>query len=355
MSIKKSLLTVAVSTAMSLAATSLVATSAQASEVLIGSCVYNFNDTFMSNVRENMDETAKLLGAKVEVVDSYSSQPQQNEQIDAFVSKGVNALIINPVDRTVADTILEKAKKANLPIVFINTEPEREILNSWDKAYYVGARAAESGVIGGQLIAEFFKTHPEADKNGDGILQYILIKGEKGHQDVALRSDYCVKAMLDTGLRVHEVGSVYANWSRDISRNYMKDFIANLGVNAIEAVIANNDDMALGAIYALQAEGYNLGHEGKEPNKLVPVVGVDATADALKAIAKGQLLGTSLNSAQGQGKAAVYLAQMSVQGKEITRDSIIGFTVDDGKYIWVPYVRVTHDNYQDYMHVEKEN
>lgn len=327
---------------------SLTATSAQAAKVLIGACIYNFNDTFMTNVRLNMEDAAVALGAEIEIEDAESSQHKQNKQIDDFIAKGVNALIINCVDPTVADAIVDKAKAANLPVVFINTEPEPKILAKWEKAYYVGARAEESGVISGQLIAEYFKMHPEADKNGDGKLQYVLIKGEMGHKDVGLRSEYFIKAVHDTGLPTEEVASAYANWDRGQSHSKMKNFIDFIGLDGIEAVVANNDDMALGAVQALQLEGYNLGSDSKAPAKYIPVVGVDAAADALLAISKGQMLGTALNNAVGQGKAAVQLANRAATGREITRDSIIGFTVDD-KYIWVPYVRITTLNCGDFL------
>ena len=341
---KKSLIAVA---AAALFATAAAGT-AQASDVLIGSCIYKFDDTFMTGVRNNMEKAAADVGAEIELVDSQNRQPMQNDQVDTFITKGVNALIINPVDRSAAGPLADKAKAADLPIVFINREPDKAILDGWEKAYYVGAKAEESGTIGGQLIAEYFKAHPEADKNGDGKLQYILIKGEQGHQDATLRSEYCVKAMLDAGLEIEEIGSDNANWDKVQGHDKMKNFITALGVDAIEAVLANNDDMALGAVEALKSEGYNLGTDGKDPSKFIPVVGVDATAPALQAIAKGQMLGTSLNDAKNQGTAAVLIANKIAQGQEVTKDSI-GYTITDGKYVWIPYVRVTQENYKDFM------
>ena len=341
---KKSLIAVA---AAALFATAAAGT-AQASDVLIGSCIYKFDDTFMTGVRNNMQKAAESLGAEIELVDSQNRQPMQNDQVDTFITKGVNALIINPVDRSAAGPLADKAKAADLPIVFINREPDKAVLDGWDKAYYVGAKAEESGTIGGQLIAEYFKAHPEADKNKDGKLQYILIKGEQGHQDATLRSEYCVKAMLDAGLEIEEIGSDNANWDKVQGHDKMKNFITALGVDAIEAVLANNDDMALGAVEALKSEGYNLGTDGKDPSKFIPVVGVDATAPALQAIAKGQMLGTSLNDAKNQGTAAVLIANKIAQGQEVTKDSI-GYTITDGKYVWIPYVRVTQENYKDFM------
>ena len=331
--------------AAGIAFAALSASAAQADDVLIGSCIYKFDDTFMTGVRNNMQKAADDLGAEIELVDSQNRQPAQNDQVDTFITKGVTALVINPVDRSAAGPLVDKAKAAGLPIVFINREPEKALLDNWEKAWYVGAKAEESGTIGGELIADYFKSHPEADKNGDGVLQYILIKGEQGHQDATLRSEYCVKAMKDAGLKIEEIGADNANWDKVQGHDKMKNFITSKGIESIEAVLANNDDMALGAIEALKSEGYNT---GKDPSKYIPVVGVDATAPALQAIANGQMLGTSLNDAYNQGTAAVRFAVQASKGEPVTDESI-GYKITDGKYVWIPYVKVTADNYKDFM------
>lgn len=322
-----------------------MAGAAQADDTLIGSCIYKFDDTFMTGVRINMQKAAESLNAEIELVDSQNRQPTQNDQVDTFITKGVNALIINPVDRSAAGPLVNKAKAADLPIVFINREPDNKVLKDYSKSYYVGAKAEESGTIGGQLIVEYFKAHPEADKNKDGVVQYILIKGEQGHQDATLRSEYCVKAMKEGGLKVEEIGSDNANWDKVQGHDKMKNFITAKGLDAIEAVLCNNDDMALGVIEALKSEGYNT---GKDPSKYIPVTGVDATAPALQAIAAGQMLGTSLNDAYNQGTAAVRIADAVAQGKEVN-DKNIGYTITDGQYVWIPYVKVTAENYQEFM------
>ena len=109
-------------------------------------------------------------------------------------------------------------------------------------------------------------------------------------------------------------------------------------------MLAINDDMALGAIEALKAEGYNM----CDPAKYIPVVGVDATAPALEAMSKGEMLGTVLNDAANQGKAAVQVAVAAAMGKEVNKETT-GYEVTDGKYIWVPYRKVTSENYKEFM------
>ena len=314
------------------------AASTAADKPAIGVAIYKFDDTFMTGVRNAISDAGKDKAA-VEIVDSQNSQPTQNDKVDLFITKKVKSLAINPVDRTAAGVIIDKAKKANTPVVFFNREPLAEDMKKWDKVYYVGAKAEESGTISGQLMVDYWKSHPEADKNKDGKLQYVMLKGEPGHQDAELRTKYSIKALEDAGIKVEKLAEDTAMWDRVKGQEKMAAFIASHG-DKIEGVFGNNDDMALGAIEALKASGYF------KDNKYMPVVGVDATAPALKALEDGTLLGTVLNDAKNQGKATLNIAYELGQGKTPTKESI-GYVITDSKYVWVPYKKITKANMND--------
>ena len=307
-----------------------VASCSFADGVKIGSCIYRFNDAFMLRFRNAMTAESEKLGAEISMSDGQDDQNIQNGQIEEFLSSDVNVLIVNPVDRMSSQGIIDKVKAANIPVVFINREPTPEMLATYDKAYYVGAKAEESGTEAGNLIADYFKSHPEADKNHDGKLQFVLLRGQNGHQDMILRSKYSVEAIRNAGIEPVEVAGAIANWDKVQAMNIMNAFIMSIGPENIEAVIANNDEMALGAIEALKANDYNKG----DPAMYIPVVGVDANASALDAMTRGEMLGTVLNDADGQGSAAVKLAVMLAEGKDVSGE------VTDGKYIWVPYQKI---------------
>ncbi|MBQ7155173.1 MAG: galactose ABC transporter substrate-binding protein [Synergistaceae bacterium] len=307
---------------------------AHADDVKIGACIYRFNDAFMLRFRQAMQAESEKLGAKIELADGQDNQSTQDEQVDAFIADGVNVLIVNPVDRMSSQSIIDKAKTAGIPVVFINREPTEEMLATYDKAYYVGAKAEESGTEAGELVASYFKAHPEADKNKDGKLQFILLKGQNGHQDMILRSKYSVEAVKEAGIEPVELAGAIANWDKLEAMKIMNGFIMSIGPENIEAVIANNDEMALGAIEALKAQDYNTGN----PEAYIPVVGVDANASALEAMDKGEMLGTVLNDADGQGSAAVKLA--------VSLAKNAGAEGADGKYIWVPYQKVVRGEKQ---------
>jgi methyl-galactoside transport system substrate-binding protein len=306
-------------------------------ETKIGVAIYKFDDTFMSGVRREIEADAQGK-VPLNLVDSQNQQATQNDQVDAFFTQGFKAVAINPVDRTAAGVIVDRAKSAGVPVVFFNREPLAPDLNKWDKVFYVGAKAEQSGTMQGEIASEYWKAHPEADKDKDGVLQYVMLKGEPGHQDAELRTRYSIKAVTDAGIKVQALAEDTAMWDRVRGQEKMAAFLAAHG-DKIEFVFANNDDMALGAIEGLKAAGYFKG------DKFIPVVGVDATAPALDALAAGTLLGTVLNDAKNQGKATFELAYALAKG-EPAQTSVAPLA--DGKYIWVPYRKVTKENYQTF-------
>lgn len=310
-----------------------------ATPVTIGCAIYKFDDTFMTGVRNAISAAAKEKGAKVDIVDSQNSQPTQNDKVDLFITKKVDALAINPVDRAAAGVIINKAKTAKVPVVFFNREPFKDDMAKYDKVYYVGAIAEQSGTMEGQLLVDYWKANPSADRNKDGIMQYVMLKGEPGHQDAEMRTKFSIKAIEDAGIKVQKVNEDTGMWDRVKGQEKMAAFLAANG-DKIEVVLANNDDMALGAIEALKAAGYFKG------GKYMPVVGVDATAPALAALKEGTLLGTVLNDAKNQGKATFMLSYVLAQGQTPTKANI-GYTITDGKYVWVPYAKITKANMKD--------
>ena len=309
-------------------------------EIKIGVALYKFDDTFISTVRSAIEKTAAdkgtATGEKITInaVDGQGQQAAQNDQIDAFITQKYDVIAVNMVDRTAASVIIDKAKQANIPVVFFNREPVKEDMAKWDKMYYVGAKAEESGTYEGQIIADYFKKNPSADKNKDGKLQYVMLQGEPGHQDAMLRTEYSIKAIEAAGIKTEKLAADTANWQRAQGQEKMAAWLSSFG-DKIEAVIANNDDMALGAVEALKAAGYF------KNGKNMPVVGVDATAPALDSLGSGLLLGTVLNDAKGQAKGVFDIAYALAKGDDVMK-SVTGIT--DSKYLWVPYQAVTKES-----------
>ena len=305
----------------------------------------------MSYVRNTIEASAKAIGVDkitISVQDSQFDQPKQNDQVDQFLTQNVTALAINMVDPSAASVIIAKAKAKNIPVVFFNREPAAADMAAYDKAYYVGAKAQESGTMEGQIVADYWKANPDADLNKDGKLQYVMLMGDPSNSDAAYRTEFSIKAVEAAGIKTEKLAEDTAMWDRVKAQEKMAAFLT-ANKDKIEVVFANNDDMALGAIEALKAAGYF--GAGK---KFMPVVGVDATPPALDAMEQGTLLGTVLNDATGQGKATFELAYAAGSGAKEIKASAVPLakadgTVDPtGKYVWVPYVKVTKDNFKDF-------
>ncbi len=304
-------------------------------EIKIGISVYNQYDTFISELIQNVQMYAEEMEKKydititLDIVNASSNQMTQNDQIDYFVDQQCDIVCINLVDRTDASTIIDKSKSANLPIIFFNRELVEEDLERWDKLYYVGADAFESGILQGEVLIEALREDFESvDKNGDGTLQYVMLEGEAGHQDAIVRTMYVLNTVTDAGYQIEKLGDGIANWNRDQGKTKMTQWLDEFG-SEIEVVFANNDDMALGAIDALKVAGY---FEDKEMSAPV-VLGIDGTKQAIEAVENGEILGTVVNDSAGQAKGMLELAYSVVSGNALDEE----FALLNGKYIRLPY------------------
>ncbi len=172
------------------------------------------------------------------------------------------------------------------------------------------------------------------DRSGDGVLQYVMLEGEPGHQDSLLRTEYAVKAITDGGVEVEKLANETANWNRAQAAARTAQWMEEFG-DRIEVIFANNDDMALGAIDALAET---------DRSRWPLIVGVDATAPAREAVAAGQLYGTVHNDSRGQSRAMLDLALALWNGE----DPAQAVDLVDGHYVWLPYRAVTLENLDEF-------
>ncbi|QKU82353.1 galactose/glucose ABC transporter substrate-binding protein MglB [Vibrio cholerae] len=300
-------------------------------DTTIGFTIYKYDDNFMSVVRQAIEkEAAADSNTRILMNDSQNSQSMQNDQVDVMLARGVQALAINLVDPAAAPTIIQKAKIDDVPVVFYNKEPSPEAMASYDKAFYVGTDSKESGIIQGDLISAQWKANPTWDKNGDGVLQYVMLKGEPGHPDAEARTTYAVKTINDNGIKTQELHMDTGMWDTAMAKDKMDAWLSGPNGSKIEVVIANNDGMAMGAIEALRGAGQK-----------IPVFGVDALAEALALIKSGDMAGTVLNDAQNQAKATFELARNLANGKPAAEGT--PWTIEN-KVVRVPYVGVDINN-----------
>ncbi|HOK63544.1 MAG TPA: galactose/glucose ABC transporter substrate-binding protein MglB [Soehngenia sp.] len=297
----------------------------------IGVLIYKYDDTYISTVRQAIEKEAEN-DTEVELLmnDGQGDQSKQNDQIDILIEKGVDALAVNIVDIGAASSVIDKAKSAGIPVVFFNREPDTEVIKSYDKARFVGTKPEEAGIIQGQMMAEVWN-EGKYDRNGDNIMQYVMLKGDADNPEAIARTEYSIKTLNEAGIKTEELGLQVANWDNDKANQAMEAWLAKFG-DKIEFVIANNDGMASGAISALQNAGYNTG----DSEKYIPVFGVDATEEAINLIEKGAMTGTVKQDGEGMGKAVFALAKNAAQGKDFLEGTSYEYD-ETGVAVRIPY------------------
>ena len=328
---------------------------------------FTYSDTYLTAVRNAMLEQAKEMPhLRVVMHDCESNQTVQTQKIQTAITQGTNLLVVNIVTTGSEDasmTIVNLARAADLPIVFFNREVSNNVIDSYEKACFVGTDADEAGIMLGEAIAQFLLA-PENwadgksiyDLNGDNQINYVMFRGEHGNAEAFGRTKYSIETanaeLADSGLRLapspanqtstqYENDGIsnfflYGNWRSDEATNLMGTALSahSLTNGAIEMIIANNDDMALGAIEAIRARGFNT---GREDAGYIPVFGVDATTVAVEAIRAGRMTSTVLQDAEGMAATILFLANNIAEGEELFSNTE-GFNIDEGtRKIRVPY------------------
>lgn len=295
--------------------------------------LYKFDDTYISTVRQSLQSIQDKNKDKVifEFFDGKGDQATQNDAIDTALEKDFDLLLVNICDIGAGQTVIDKIKAKDKPVIFFNREPKTEELKSYDKARFVGTNAKDAGILQGEILSDIWKDKKDTiDKNGDGVLQYVMLKGEPDNPEAVARTEFSVSTLKDKDIKVEELGLQVCNWQQDLAQTAMEAWFSKYG-EKIEAVIANNDGMALGAIAALQNQGYN---DGKD--KYIHVVGVDATEAAQDYIEKGLMSGTVLQDAPAMATALYECALNMAAGKDATEGTSYKYD-DTGIAVRIPY------------------
>lgn len=300
----------------------------QKASIRIGISLYRGDDTFINNIRGELEEKAKEYerenGIKVtlDIQDAKGSQNTQNNQVERFISLGCNVLCINPVDRMDASAIIDKAMTAGVPVVFFNRQPVEEDMNRWDQLYYIGVDAKETAVLQGQMVVDLYREQPMAvDINGDGVVNYVLLEGESSHQDSLIRTEWSIQTLKDGGVPIEKITGGIANWERSQASALMEQWLLAYP-DTIELVVSNNDDMALGAIDALE----------RAEITGVNVIGIDGTIPGLEALGNGKMLGTVSANKELYASAIMELAISRALGEPLSEE----YPLEEGTYYWTP-------------------
>lgn len=313
------------------------AAKAETADLNVGVFYYTYSDTYIASVRTALDKALGDAGISYQDYDGNSNQTTQNEQIDTAISQGANLLIVNIVTSGSVDAsqaIVDKASAAGIPVIFFNRavesdEDEGKVLGSYDKCAFVGTDAPEAGHMQGKMVGQYVVDNFDAiDLNGDGKISYAMFMGQLGNVEAIYRTQYGVEdadavitAAGKPALEYFDASNTDkyqvdqdGNWSATAANNYMTTNLSQYNEgnnNMIELIICNNDNMAEGAISALEAAGYNTGAEGATT---IPVFGVDATDAAKELIAAGKMTGTVKQDAEGMAVAIADVVKATGEG-----------------------------------------
>ena len=312
-------------------------------EKILGAGIYSASDNFNSYIGKAITNACDGI-FKTNIEDGQNDQSTQNNQVDTMLAKGASVVAVSVCDVTAAPTLIQKCKDAgNVPIIFFNKEiTDYDVINSYENAYQVTSTGGDYGAsIQAQMVIDYWKEHPEMDKNGDGKLQLVYLMGDPGHTASQPRCDYLKSTIEDAGIEIDLLAEDTGMWVTATAKEKMDAWVSKDGAE-IECCVAGNDAMALGALSAVEAAGFNT--DGEESSKYIPIYGIDALPEILSKIESGEITGSVLQDAKTQGQTIVKMAENLTSGKDAV-DGIEGVeTEEEAKAVRVPYQAITKDN-----------
>lgn len=317
---------------------------------------YTYGDTYISSVRSALDAALDAAGVTYQDYDSNNSQTTQTEQVTTALAMGSSLLVVNLVDSgsdDAAKNIIDQASAQDVPVIFFNRSVSEEAVSTYDKCVFVGTDYEMAGHMQGKMVGEYLLEHyDDLDLNGDGTISYVMFKGQEGNAEAIARTQFGVEdanAVLEAAgkpaLTFYDSSNsnLYlvdqdGAWSAAAANNYMQTILSQYSEannNMVELVIANNDEMAIGSVTALQNAGYN-----KEGATVIPVFGVDATDAAKDAIAAGTMTGTIKQDAEGMANTIAQITANYLTSAE-TFEGVDAANVVGTWRVNIPYAMYT--------------
>lgn len=286
-----------------------------AKTMTIGVSMALFDDNFLTSVRQAMADYAKTVpDVEIQFQDAQGDIGRQLSQIQNFMSQKVDAIVVNVVDTAATRNITKIVTDAGIPLVYVNRRPDAKTLPA-----KVSVVASDDLVAGRLEMTELARR-----MGGKGNVVFML--GDLANNSTQGRTAGNKEVLAkNPGIKVLEEQT--ANFERTKAIDLMNNWLSK--GEKIDAVVCNNDEMAIGAVIALRQAG--------QSPKQVFVGGVDATADALSEMGKGDLAVTVFQDAKGQGRKGIENAVKLARGEKVEQ------------FDFVPYELVTSENYRTYL------
>ena len=288
----------------------------------IGLTMATFDDNFLTVLRNGMLEYgATLEGVTVQAEDANADVGKQLSQIENFIAAGVDAIVVNAVDTSATQAMSDAAAAAGIPLVYVNRQPIN-VDTLPDNQAFVASNEVDSGTLQTKEVCRLLTEMGKTEAN------IVVMVGDLSNQAAVQRTaDIHDVIALPECAFITIVEEQTATWSRQLGADLMTTWLGS-GVT-FDAVIANNDEMAIGAIQSLKAGGFDMG--------TMIVAGIDATQDALASMQAGDLDVTVFQDAAGQGAGALDTALALVRGEAVEQK------------VYIPFQLVTPANIGDFL------
>lgn len=284
-------------------------------QLVVGFVSANFNDTGQVYIKDGAKAKAQELGLVFKEADAQEDVIKQQDLVQAFIVEKVDVLIVVPVSTDAMDPIIKAGKDAGIPIVFVNRNPFGTNKPA-EGTYYVGSEELVAGQQQGEYLGKV-----AGDKGGKAF----VLQGKLDNEAAIKRTEGFVKTIEEKFPNITIVDTQVGNWQRDQAVSITENWLTAFG-DEISFVVANNDEMALGAVEALQKAG----------RTDVIVLGVDFTPDAKTAIKEGKMIGSVRQDLAGQGAGGVQIAFNLSNGGQKENP------------VWIPFVLITADDVDKY-------
>lgn len=291
--------------------------SESADEMKIGVSIFNKDQFFANQEKEMLAYAENFPGLEITSFDAQNDMQKQQEQITTFASQNYDAVILSAVNTDTAAELIDMA--GDRPMIFTNRLPDEGVFREGLDAY-VGSDENESGKLQGEYLAEYYKD------SGKTELNVVILMGQLGLDNTTKRTASAKQALEDAGYTLNIVFEDTAEWDRATAMSKMEQVLGT--GKPIDCVIANNDEMALGAIEALKSV---------DRLKDVQVVGLDATDNALQSIKDGEMAMTVFQNAKAQAEKAIDVAMAAANGEDFET------------FNWIPFTAITKDNVDEYI------
>ncbi len=270
------------------------------------------SDAVTAQYRSTLEASLTQAGYAVSVADGKNDQSYQTRQVEELLNQGCVLLVVDPVLVAEAQTLLTLAEQAQVPLIFINHEPEAAVLESWEKTCFIGCDGTQLGLQQGQIVLGLPQ---QGDVNQDGVLSYAVLAGPENHMDAQTRVEGSAEALADSGLALTRLTVSWGDWTEESGRERCEALLKKYGQD-VEVLLCGNDAIAAGAARAISDNGWILGRD-------MFVIGIDGSQEGLALVQQEKLAGTVLHDTQTQAEQLLEAAARLLAGEAVENQHYI--------------------------------